>query len=254
MAGLAAIALWQPASLPREHPPGGLDGNEQPFASGRVYLWYAIDVWGLFGSGRAVYLEQGGMVRRRVCGEAGSPVESFRVIMDIGIECQQGGQMRLVDANGDPASGQPPQTRQMAAEAMDVAESVCRPAKGEVPTLSCGGVASALEDLPRIPGTLVPTRWDVNAARYFRNRQRNMPAVHCIEVPADAMLRDGTSADATVLVFHRPAVKRRAFWLVDRAGSCARVHSSLDTYYGLVYYEWHPNIAPYHGEKKSELF
>ena len=108
MAGLALIALWQIVSLPQAHPQGGLDGNEQAFANGRAYLWYATDVAGLYRSGRAVYFEQGGMMRRRLCGDASSPVESFQVIMDIGVECRQGGEVRLVDADGEPASSQPP--------------------------------------------------------------------------------------------------------------------------------------------------
>lgn len=254
MAGLAIIILWQYVDLPREHPKGGLDGNEEVFAHGRVYLWYATEVGRWYRAGRAVYFEETGVVRRRVCGEGGGLVDSFQVIMDVGIECRQGGEVRLVDKNGDPASGRRLATRVIPVQQIDAAESGCRPVAAEVPTLSCRGILGALEYERKIPGTQVPSNWDIDAARYFRYQRRNMPLTDCIEIPADAVLADGTSTDATVLVFYRHAFESRVFWLVDREGSCARVHGSRDPYEGSVFYEWHPRIAPYHGETKSELF
>jgi hypothetical protein len=76
----------------------------------------------------------------------------------------------------------------------------------------------------------------------------------CIEIPADAVLRDGTSTDATVLVFYRHEFEARPFWLVDRDGSCARFRAKRGRPSSRVWYEWHPQMAPYHGETKSELF
>jgi hypothetical protein len=112
----------------------------------------------------------------------------------------------------------------------------------------------ALEDERKIPGTRIPTRWDIDAARYFQLEPERMALTDCIEIPADTALPDGTSTEATVLVFYRHAFESRLFWLLDREGSCARVYGSRDEYEGGLFYKWHPLIAPYHGETKSRLF
>lgn len=251
---LAIVLAWQYAILPRAHPQGGLDGNEQAFAHGRVYLWYATEVGRWYGNGRVVYFEETGGPRRRVCGDAGSPVDSFQVIMDEGIECRQGTEVRLVDKHGDPASGQRLETRVVPVQEIDASESACWPFMADVPTLSCREVVGALGDERRIPGMRVPSSWDIDAARYFQYQRDGMTLTQCIEIPADAALPDGAAGDATVLVFYRYAVESRPFWLLDREGSCARVHGSRDPYDGSLYYEWHPLIVPYTGQTKSKLF
>jgi hypothetical protein len=124
----------------------------------------------------------------------------------------------------------------------------------DVPTLNCGGTLGAIERERKIPGTQVPSNWDIDAARYFQYQRRNMTSTGCIEIPADVELPDGTSTDATVLVFYRHDFESQPYWLIDREGSCARVYRSLDANDGGLFYEWHPLIAPYHGETKSELF
>jgi hypothetical protein len=252
--GLAMVLAWQYAILPREHPQGGLDGNQQAFDQGRVYLWYATEASPWYRTGRAVYFEATDGPRRRVCGHAGSPVESFRVIMDVGIECRQGTDVRLVDKNGGPASGQRLATRVIPVQAITASESACWPVIADVPTLSCRGIVGVLRDERKIPGTQVPSSWDIDGARYFQYQQDRMPLTQCIEIPADAVLPDGTSIGATVLVFYRHAVGSRPFWLLDREGSCARVHGSRDRHQGKLYYEWHPLMVPYTGQTKSELF
>jgi hypothetical protein len=101
-AGFAILVFWPAANLPREHPEGGLDGNQQAFADGRVYLWYATEIGWWHRSGRAVYFEASGdgKQRWRVCGDADRPVDSFRVIVDQGIECRQGEAVGLFDTDG----------------------------------------------------------------------------------------------------------------------------------------------------------
>ena len=159
-----------------------------------------------------------------------------------------------LDMNADPSSDRSLATHVIPLTEIDASESGCRPVASEVPTLSCRGILSALEIERKIPGTRVPSNWDIDAARYFQYQRHRMTLTDCIEIPADAALPDGTSTDATVLVFYRHAFESRPFWLLDREASCARVHGSRDVYEGKLYYEWHPLIAPYHGETKSELF
>ena len=254
LVGFAIMIFWQYANLPRAHPQGGLDGNEQAFAHGRVYLWYASEVGWWHQSGRAVYFEEAGELRQRVCGDARNPVDSFEVVMDVGVECRTGDEVRLVDAHGNPTTGRRIESQAIRAQEIVAGGSGCRPVPADVPTLNCRGTLGAIERERKIPGTQVPSSWDIDAARYFQYQRRNMTPTGCIEIPADVALPDGTSTDATVLVFYRHDFESQPYWLIDREGSCARVYRSLDANEGGLFYEWHPLIAPYHGETKSELF
>lgn len=253
-AALAIVIFWQYANLPRAHPQGGLDGNEQAFSHGRVYLWYASEVGWWHQSGRAVYFEEAGELRRRVCGDARNPVDSFAVVMDGSVECRIGDEVSVVDEHGRPTTGRQVKTPAIRAQAISANAAGCRPVSAPEPTLKCRGTVDAIESERKIPGTQIPSDWDIYAARYFQLDRRTTNLTTCIEIPADVTLPDGTSTDATALVFYRNEPESRPFWLIDRKGSCDRVYVSTDEVYGGLYYEWHPLIAPYHGETKSRLF